>query len=47
MNREGGSLWSSLLEVEERDERRGQDGNAQEGECGRELLDGMSMGAVV
>jgi hypothetical protein len=47
MNSEGGSR-SSLLEVEEREERRGHEGNAHEGEWGRELLvEGISIGAVV
>ena len=48
MKEEGGSSWSSLLEFEDSEERRGQEGYAQEGDCGREpLLEGMSMGAVV
>lgn len=48
MKEEGGSAWSSLLEFEDSEERRGQEGYAQEGDCGREpLLEGMSMGAVV
>lgn len=39
---------SSLLEFEDSDERRGQEGYAQEGDCGRELLvEGISMGKVV
>jgi hypothetical protein len=47
MNDEGGSR-SSLLELEEREERRGHEGNAHEGEWGRELLvEGISIGAVV
>lgn len=38
---------SSLFELEEREERRGQEGNAHEGDCGRdEEDDGISMGEV-
>jgi len=48
MKEEGGSLWSSLLEFEDSEERRGQEGYAHEGLWGREpLLEDMSMGAVV
>jgi hypothetical protein len=39
---------SSQLEFEDSDDLRGQEGNAQEGDCGRELdVDGISIGAMV
>jgi hypothetical protein len=39
---------SSQLEFEDSDVLRGQEGNAQEGDCGRELdVDGIFIGAAV
>jgi hypothetical protein len=39
---------SSVVEFEDKDDRRGHEGYAQDGDWGRELdVDGMSIGAVL